>query len=431
MNEVAEMTAPGADAASGRIAPGRDAVVAKKEPKILVCDGNEAAAWGVVLSRPDMVAVYPITPQSSLAEYVAQFVADGVLDAELVEAEGEHSVLSVLHGAALAGARTYTASCGQGLAFMFEPYFRTPNLRLPIVMSIVNRDGITPQCVWGGQQDAMTVREVGWVQLFCETVQEVLDTIVMAYRIAEDRSVMLPVNVNHDGNYLSNGIVRIELPEQAEVDDFLGAPDVNWHAALDPKRPMGVDPLTGGATGPGPALFVGYRRGHCEGMQNALRVIVDVHEEWARRFGRRYAPLVEEYRLDGADYALVTIGSMAGAAKDAVDAARERGEPVGLIRIKTLRPFPLDAMVTALDKVRAVGVVDRAVSYGWNSGPVHQETLAALQYCPHRVPCMSLIGGLAGADLTEAHFERAIAETARLLVSPCPREPVWLNAEDR
>ena len=379
-------------------------VVEKTRPKVLVCDGNEAAAWGVVLSRPDMVAVYPITPQSSLAEYVAQFVADGVLDAELVEAEGEHSVLSVLHGAALAGARTYTASCGQGLAFMFEPYFRTPNLRLPIVMSIVNRDGISPQCVWGGQQDAMTVREVGWVQLFCETV--------------------------HDGNYLSNGIVRIELPDQEEVDDFLGTPDVNWHVALDPDRPMGVDPLTGGSSGPGPSLFVRYRQGHCAGMQNALQVIVDAHAEWARRFGRSYAPLVEEYRLDGADYAIVTIGSMAGAGKDAVDAARERGERVGLIKIKTLRPFPVDAFAAALDKVRAVGVVDRAVCFGWNSGPVHQETLAALHHCRERIPCLSLIGGLAGADLTQAHFDRAIAETARLLSGPCPRQPVWLNEQD-
>lgn len=406
------------------------AVLEKPKAKVLVCDGNEAAAWGVVLSRPDMVAVYPITPQSSLAEYVAQFVADGVLDAELVEAEGEHSVLSVLHGAALAGGRTYTASCGQGLAFMFEPYFRTPNLRLPIVMSIVTRDGISPQCVWGGQQDAMTVREVGWVQMYCETVQEVLDTIVMAYRIAEDRSVMLPVNVNHDGNYLSNGIVRIELPDQAEVDDFLGEKDVNWHVALDPLRPMAVDPLTGGSSGPGPGLFVRYRQGQCEGMQNALGVIVDTHKEWARRFGRSYAPLVEEYRLDDADYAIVTIGSMAGAGKDAVDAARERGERAGLIKIKTMRPFPIDALAAALDKVRAVGVVDRAVCFGWNSGPVYQETLAAIYHCRTRMPCISMIGGLAGADLTQVHFNRAIQETAKLLTGACPRQPVWLNAQD-
>ncbi|MDP6179120.1 MAG: hypothetical protein QGG48_04435, partial [Desulfatiglandales bacterium] len=170
--------------------------------KTIVCDGNEAAAWGVAMARPDMVAVYPITPQSSLAEYISQFVADGIIKADLMDVEGEHSVLSVLQGACLAGARTFTATCGQGLAFMFEPYFRTPSLRLPIVMSIVTRDGITPQCVWGGQQDAMTVRETGWAHMYCESGQEILDTVIMAFKVAEHPDVMLPVNVNHDGNYL-------------------------------------------------------------------------------------------------------------------------------------------------------------------------------------------------------------------------------------
>jgi len=404
--------------------------VLKPKNKVLVCDGNEAAAWGVVLSRPDMVAGYPITPQSSLVEYLAQFIADGVLDAEMVEAEGEHSVLSVLQGAALAGGRTYTASCGQGLAFMFEPYFRTPNLRLPIVMSIVTRDGISPQCVWGGQQDAMAVREVGWIQMFCETVQEVLDTTIMAYKIAENHSVMLPVNVNHDGNYLSNGIVRIELPDQDEVDRYLGNKDVNWHVALDPQRPMAVDPLTGGSAGTGPALFSRYRQGQCEGMQNSLGVIVEAHKEWAHRFGRSFAPLIEEYRLDDADYAIITIGSMAGAGKDVVDEARNRGEKVGLIKIKTMRPFPVDTMAAALSKVRAVGVVDRSVCFGWNCGPAFQETLAAMYYARERIPCLSMIGGLAGADLTQVHFDRAVRETAKLLTGPCPRQPIWLNAQD-
>ena len=233
--------------------------------KKIVCDGNEAAAWGVAKAKPDMVAVYPITPQSSLAEYIAQFVADGVIDADLMDVEGEHSVLSVLQGACLAGARTYTATCGQGLAFMFEPYFRTPPLRLPIVMSIVTRDGITPQCVWGGQQDAMTVKEVGWIQMYCETNQEILDTMILAYKIAEDRDVMIPVNVCHDGNYQSYGVEQIVLPDQDMVDGFLGEKNVNWHVALDPEKPMGVDPLTGGAEGVGPARSEERRVGkECE-----------------------------------------------------------------------------------------------------------------------------------------------------------------------
>ena len=398
--------------------------------KILVCDGNEAAAWGVARSKPDMVAVFPITPQSSLAEYISQFVADGVIKADLMDVEGEHSVLSVLQGACLAGARTYTASCGQGLAFMFEPYFRSAPLRLPLVMSIVTRDGITPQSVWGGQQDAMTVRETGWIHMYCETCQEILDTVIMAYRIAENRDVMLPVNVNHDGNYLSYGVEKVELPEEEEVDVFMGEKNTNWHVALDPDRPMGVDPLTGGAGGVGPSLFVKYRKGHCKGMQNALRVITEVHEEWGKQFGRHYAPLVEEYRLDDADYAIVTIGSMSGAGKDAVDAAREAGEKVGLIKIKTFRPFPLQALRDALAKVKAVGVVDRSVSFAWNSGPVYQELLSALYFLDNRIPAVSFVGGLAGADITIDHFKRVIETTARTLQGEVPSECIWLNEND-
>ncbi len=395
--------------------------------RTVVCDGNEAAAWGVALSRPDIVAVYPITPQSSLVEYVSQFIADGVMDAELMNVEGEHSVLSVLQGAALAGARTYTATCGPGLAFMFEPYWRTPGLRLPIVASLVTRDGITPQCVWGGQQDAMTVKDTGWIHLYCETAQEVLDTVIMAYRIAEHREVMLPVNVNHDGNYLSYAVTRVEIPAAAAVDEFLGAKDINWHAALDPERPMAVDPLTGGAGGPGPGLFVGYRQGLCQGMQNALTVIEEVHAEWGERFGRRHAPLVEEYRLDDAEFALVTIGSMTGAAKDAVDAARDAGERVGLIRVKTFRPFPVAAMTSALEKVAAVAVVDRAVNFGWNAGPLFQEVLATIGAGRLDVGALSLIGGLAGADLTAEHFARAIDAGRRTLHGETVAQPVWLN----
>jgi pyruvate ferredoxin oxidoreductase alpha subunit/phenylglyoxylate dehydrogenase alpha subunit len=400
------------------------------KPKYIVCDGNEAAALAVALARPDMVSVYPITPQSSLVEHVAKLVADGRMDAEIVDAEGEHSVLSVLHGAALAGGRTFTATCGPGLAFMFEPYFRTPGMRLPIVMSIVTRDGITPQSVWGGHQDAMTVREAGWVQVYCESVQEVLDTTLMAFRIAEHRDVMLPVNVCLDGNYLSYGASRVTVPEQREVDAFLGQKNVNWHVALDPLRPMAVDPLTGGAGGKGPATFVRYRKGQCRGMQNALRVIAEVHDEFGARFGRRYAPLVESYRMEDADCALMTLGSMTGAAKDAVDEARAAGSKVGIVKLKTFSPFPVDALVAALARVKALGVVDRSVGFRWNCGPMFQETLGALYRLGRRVPVASFIGGLAGADITVEHFHRVIEQTAAMLGGCAPAEPIWLNESD-
>jgi pyruvate ferredoxin oxidoreductase alpha subunit/phenylglyoxylate dehydrogenase alpha subunit len=297
-------------------------------------------------------------------------------------------------------------------------------------MSIVTRDGITPQCVWGGQQDAMTVREAGWLHMYCETVQEVADTVIMAYKIAEHRDVMLPVNVNHDGNYLSYGVDRVELPDQEDVDAFLGEKNLNWHVALDPERPMAVDPLTGGAGGEGPALFTRYRKGSCKAMQNALKVITDVHEEWGERFGRRHAPLIEEYRLDDADYAIVTIGGMTGAGKDAVDLARDSGENAGLIKIKTMRPFPFEKLRQALSKVQAVGVVDRSVSFGWNCGPVYQELLSALYFLDRKIPAISFIGGLAGADITIEHFSRAIEETGKAFRGVDVSWPIWLNEDD-
>jgi len=404
--------------------------VLKPKSKFIVCDGNEAAAWAVAASNVDLVAVYPITPQSSLVEYLAKFVADGRLKADLVDAEGEHSVLSVLQGACLAGARTYTASCGPGVAFMFEPYVRTPGLRMPLVMGIVTRDLLTPQSVWGGHQDAMSVREAGWIQIYCESVQEVFDTTVMAYKIAEHRDVMLPVNVCHDGNYLSFGAARMELPDEEEVHAFLGEKNVNWHAALDPQRPMAVDPLTGGATGAGPSTFVRYRKGQCRGTQNALSVITQVHEEWERRFGRRHAALIERYRMDDAEYAIMSIGSMSGAAKDAVDAARGRGDKVGLVKVKTYRPFPVQQIADALARVKAVGVVDRSVSFGFDCGPVFQDTIGAIHYAHRHIPAMSFIGGLAGADITIGHFDTVIRRTAELAQGAAPGETVWLNEKD-
>jgi len=378
-----------------------------------------------------MVAVYPITPQSSLAEHLTEFIADGKLRADLMDVEGEHSVLSVLQGACLAGGRTFTATCGQGLAFMFEPYFRTPNLRLPIVMAIVNRDGITPQTVWGGQQDSMTVKEVGWIQMYTETNQEILDTIIMAYKVAEHPEVLLPVNVCLDGNYLSYGIEAVSVPDGTVIDEYLGEKNVNWHVALDPERPMAVDPLTGGAVGKGATMFVRYRKGHCKGMQNALHVIEEAHAEYARRVGRSYAPLVEEYRMDDAEFAIMTIGSMTGAAKDAVDIAREQGKKIGLLKVKTFRPFPVAKVNQSIRKIKALGVVDRSVNYGWGTGPVYQEVLAALYLGGHRIPVFSMIGGLSGSDLTvEKHFKRAIELTESASKGDVPKETIWLNEDD-
>jgi pyruvate ferredoxin oxidoreductase alpha subunit/phenylglyoxylate dehydrogenase alpha subunit len=193
---------------------------------------------------------------------------------------------------------------------------------------------------------------------------------------------------------------------------------------------MAIDPLTGGAGGPGPAMFVRYRKGQCSGMQNALATIEAAHEDWARIVGRRHAPLVESYRMDDAEIALVTLGSMTGAAKDAVDEARERGQRVGLVKVKTYRPFPVQAIARALNGLKAVGVVDRSVSFGWNSGPLFQDVIGALQFAAQRPAAMSFIGGLAGADITTDHFGSAIQRIQALARDGKVGETVWLNEKD-
>ncbi len=357
-----------------------------------VLNGNQAAAKGAALSRPDVVAAYPITPQTPLVEYLTQFVANGELEAFMSEVESEHSAMSVVTGASLAGSRTFTATSSQGLALMYEPYFRASTLRLPVVMAIVNREMISPQTVWGGPQDYMTLRDAGWIQIYVEDNQEILDMIIQAYKIGEDSRVLLPVNICYDGFYLSHLTERVEIPDQNSVDKFL--PDYTpTHIKLDPKIPMAVDPLTTGD------LLMEYREKHMVAQQNALKVIQEVNEDFNKVFGRNHHGLLEKYRCDDADVILISLGSMTGAAREAVDYHREKGLAVGLLKIRSLRPFPQEEVSEVLAGRQAIGVVDRNVSFGWNTGILYQEIRSALYEKEKPVPILPFIGGLGGEDL--------------------------------
>jgi pyruvate ferredoxin oxidoreductase alpha subunit/phenylglyoxylate dehydrogenase alpha subunit len=388
--------------------------------EIMVVDGNKAAAIGALLSRPMIVAAYPITPQTPLVEYLSQFIADGLLDADLVEVEGEHSALSVLHGASLAGGRVFTGTSGQGLAFMFEPYVRTAPLRLPIVMVIATRDGISPQCVWGGQQDAINVRDAGWIQFFVENTQEILDTIIMAYRIAEDPDVLLPVNVCYDGFFLSHMTEVVKIPNQKMVDEFL-PPYCPTHVKLDPEIPMSVDPLTPGL------LFTKYRRGHIEAHERAKTIIEKVDHDFGKIFGRCYGGLVENYRMDEAEIAIVSMGSPCGTAKVVVDRWRERGIKVGLVKIRCLRPFPKERLTESLKGVKAIGVVDKNVCFGWGTGVVFMELSSALRGL--NIPIIDFIGGLGGSDITFDHFDLIINKTLEAIEGEPEKEVYWLGLD--
>ncbi len=389
--------------------------------RIKVMDGNMAAAYGAVLCRPTVLAAYPITPQTPLVEYLSDFIATGRLKAEMVEVESEHSALSVLHGACLAGGRVFTGTSSQGLALMYEPYIRTSTLRLPIVMAIANREMISPQSVWGGQQDAVTLRDAGWIQIFCENNQEILDSLIMGYRIAEERSVLLPLNVCYDGFYLSHMSEAVDVPLQDMVDRFL-PPFRMEHIKLDPAEPMSVDPLTPGD------LLTEYRWKHVQAMQRAKEVIDRIDSEFAALFGRGYGGLVDTYRAEDAEFLLVTMGSVTGTARVAIDLAREEGIPAGLLKIRALRPFPYEKVAEAAQGKRVIAVIDRNVCFGWATGAVFMEVGSALNRTHNTAAMLNFIGGLGGSDITVEHVVRIVRRMAETSCTPA-KSVNWLGVD--
>lgn len=386
--------------------------------KIRAMTGNTAAYTGAALCRPDLIAAYPITPQSSVVEGLAGLVYNGKLDARFVQVESEHSAMSVVQGTAAAGGRVFTATSAQGLALMYEPYFRMSTLRIPMVMAIATREMTSPETIWSGQQDAMSVRDAGWIQMFCESNQEILDMMIQAYRITEDERVHIPVNVCYDGFYSSHLMEGLEVPTQEAVDAFL--PAHNGCAYLDPGHPQALDPLTLGE------LMMHYRKSHLDAMQSALDVIDEVDAEFYKAFGRSYGGCIEEYLCNDADVVLITVGGMSGTGKDAVDAARENGIRAGLIKLRFVRPFPAFRITNALKGKRAFAVVDRSVCFGWNAGPMYMETCAALADASDEYCHFSAIGGLGGADLSFEHMLSCIEKLEQAKSKPGAKETLWL-----
>lgn len=385
--------------------------------EIKALTGNKCATMGAALCRPDLIAAYPITPQSSVVEGLADLVFSGELDSRMVQVESEHSAMSVVQGAAAASGRVFTATSAQGLALMYEPYFRMSTLRLPMVMAIATREMTSPETIWSGQQDAMSVREAGWIQCFCETNQEILDMIIQGYMLAEDERVLIPVNVCYDGFYSSHLVERVEVPSQADVDAFL--PPYSLPAKLEPATPQALDPMTPGE------LLMKYRHDHLQAMQAALPVIDEVDEKFAAAFGRSYGGCIDTYRLEDADYALVSVGGMTGTARDVVDELRGRGVKIGVLKLRFTRPFPAKRVREALDRVKGFAVVDRSVSFGWDAGPMYVETCAALGEALAGKAHFSAIGGLGGADISMAHIVSA-AEKLLALDGAGRADTLWL-----
>jgi pyruvate ferredoxin oxidoreductase alpha subunit len=367
-----------------------------------VMEASDAIAEAVAVARPQVIAAYPITPQTHIVERLAKIVADGGLAAEFMTVESEHSALSAVLGASAAGARAYTATSSQGLLYMSEVAFDLAGMRLPVVMTVANRAISGPLSIWNDHQDAMALRDAGWIQLWAQTPQEACDLHLAAFRIAEDERVRLPVMVCVDGFVLTHAFEAIDRPSQAAADEFMGRSSPA--ALLDPDRPLTL------GTYAEPALYTEARFAVEDGLRRSSGVIDETLTHLAAVLGRTYRGALDRYRSEDAEIVLVVMGTAAQTAREVVDALRRDGVAAGLVAIRTFRPFPGDELVAALARARRVVVLDRSVSLG-AGGPVGTEVRAALAAASGRAEVVSVIAGLGGRDVSPATIRAAFVAT--------------------
>lgn len=361
--------------------------------------GNEAAAYGAKLSRVEVIPVYPITPQTSLVDFLAKMVAEGELKAKYVTPESEHAVMSICAGASAAGARVFTASSSQGIAYMTEVLWMVSGLRLPVVMCVCNRSIAFPGLVRATHSDSLLQRDNGWIQFYCENSQEVLDMCIQSFRIAENEDVYLPVMFCQDGVTLTDTYVPVKIPDQKMVDEFL-PPYKHKYVQLDPDQPQEI------IFGPEEEAETEFRYQMEQGMENAKRVIPKIDDEYGERFGRRYGGLIEPYRCDDAEAVLITMGSITGTAKDVIDEMIENGKQVGLVKLRSFRPFPTEELKKIAKNVEAIGFVDRNFSHGSAGGGIgFIETARALYNVKNRPQLLDFVTGIGGRNVTPLHIK--------------------------
>lgn len=393
--------------------------VNKRKPVAIT--GAGACAQAMRQINPDVVAAFPITPSTQIVEDFSQFVANGQVDTEFVTVESEHSAMSACIGASASGGRVMTATSSAGMAYMWELLYVAASMRQPVLMSLVNRALTGPINIHCDHSDSMGARDSGWIQLYSENNQEAYDNLVMAARIAEHQDVRLPLMVCQDGFIISHSIQTMQLEDDKAVKAFVG-PHPPYHSILDTDKPV-----TWGALDL-QDYYIEHKRGQEQGMRNALRVIQEVSADFAKTFGRSYG-LFEEYRLDDAEIAIVAIGSVAGEIKEVIDELRTKGEKVGLLKIRSFRPFPYAEIAQALSGAKIVTVLDRSASFGAH-GPLFTEISTAMaSYAPR---CPMLLGhtyGLGGRELTMRHIEHVFAES-RICLDKGEvgnRQGLWLN----
>lgn len=349
---------------------------------------NEAAAYGVMLSRPKVVSAYPITPQTTLVEKLADFKADGKANFEYMMVESEHSAMAAALGASMMGARVFTATSSQGLLYMCEMLHYVSGARHPIVMVDANRATATPWNIYGDQRDVYAMRDAGWIMLFVESGQEALDTVIQAYRIAEDANVMIPVMVNLDGFTLTHTYDLVDIPEQEEIDCFLPEFDTTNKLSMSEAKTLCMTV--------GPDYHSEGRFLQQQAFENAAKVVIAADKEYGEIVGRSYGGMIEEYLCEDAEYVLVTSGSVTGTARIVVDGLREQGYYVGLIKVRCYRPFPKQYFSSLGDRFKGMGVIDRSISFGYE-GTLFSDVKAAM-YGSH-TEMMNFIVGLGGRDI--------------------------------
>jgi pyruvate ferredoxin oxidoreductase alpha subunit len=357
-----------------------------------------AAAEAVKQANVDVISAYPITPQTHIVEHLSELVANGELDAEFFCVESEHSALSVCVGSSATGARSFTCTSSQGLALMSEITYIASALRLPIVMIIANRTLSAPINIWNDHSDVMSIRDCGWIQFFAENGQDVYDHVFIAYRLGEDRNVLLPVIINMDGFTLSHVIEPIELIDQEKIDQFL--PPYKPVLSLHPDRPVTM----GGIALPG--IFTETKKAQEVAIRSSMPKILEMWKAFGEMTGRYYHP-IETYKAEEAETLLVTMGSFGETASAAVDKMREEGRSVGLVKIRLWRPFPFDAFKKASLNAKQLVVIDRAISVG-ACGPVASEVKAALYGEVQRPSVYNFVAGLGGRDVTPSDFVKMV-----------------------
>jgi pyruvate ferredoxin oxidoreductase alpha subunit len=362
-----------------------------------ITEGSHAIAEAVRLCRPQVISAYPITPQTHIVEALADFVANGQLDAEYITVENELSALSACIGASAAGSRTYSATTSQGLMLMAEVCFNAAGMRLPIIMSIANRALGAPLSIWNDQQDSISLRDSGWLQFYAEDNQEATDLHLLAYKVAEDHSIQLPAFVCFDGFILSHTYEPVDMLTQEDVDKYL--PKFNPSERLD-----AADPISFGMYAT-PEYYLEFRYEMDQAQKRAKDVIAKAGKEFGAMFGRDYSALIEGYRLDDADTAIVAMGSICGTVKDAIDEMRAAGKKVGLLKIRIFRPFPSEEIAKMLAHVKRVAVLDKNISLGAKGATVMEIRDAMYG---STIPVKGYVLGLGGRDVRKRNVKEIV-----------------------